>query len=246
MTTHLLETPRQVGEAIGREICDLVRRRPDAVLCLAAGHTSLDTFDILVESQQQGLDWSRVRIVELDEWLGMSKHPEGCTGFLRTHIFSRLNLKESQLYLLNADTAEPERECVRMEVTIAELGGIDYIFLGMGQSGHLALNEPGCDFDEGVHVARLDPVTETTGQKYFSEQVALRGGLTLGARNILAARRAALAVTGAHKQEILLRFLESPETNALPATALRRHPDAALFLDKDAAALALAKGLLDS
>lgn len=246
MITHLLETPRQVGEAIGREICDLVRRKPDACLCLAAGHTSLDTFDVMVEARQQGLDWSRVRIVELDEWLGMSGHPEGCTGFLRTHIFSRLGLAESQLYLLDADTAKLDQECARMEAVIEELGGIDYLFLGMGQSGHLALNEPGCDFEAGVHVARLDPVTETTGQKYFSGQVDLTGGLTLGIRNILAARRAALAVTGAHKQEILLRFLESPVTNALPATALRRHPDAALYLDREAATLALAKGLLGS
>lgn len=246
MITHLLETPQQIGQMVGGEICNLVREKPDAVLCLAAGHTSLETFDVLVDSQRQGLNWDRVRIVELDEWQGMSLHPQGCTGFLREHLFSRLRLGDKQLYLLDADTAQPEVTCARMDALIDKLGGIDYMFLGMGQSGHLALNEPGCDFDEGVHVACLNPVTKVTGQKYFTTQVSLESGITLGIRNILEARRVILAVTRAHKQEILLRFLQSPESSDLPATALRRHPDAALYLDREAAASAIAQGLIRS
>ena len=243
MKTIVLSTSVQVGEAVGREICALVEQKPDAVLCLAAGHTSLETFDHLVSRHASGLDFSRVRIVELDEWLKMDgSNPESCTGFMQRHLFSRLNLDNDNIFLLNACAQDLQAECSRMEAQIAALGGIDYMFLGLGMNGHLGLNEPACDPDAGVHVAMLSETTRRVGQKYFARGAELTGGITLGLRNILEARRAVLAVTGEHKGAIVAQLLARPD--ALPAGVLWSHLNGALLLDEAAADLARAQGLV--
>ena len=101
-----------------------------------------------------------------------------------------------------------------MERLVEELGGIDFMFLGIGINGHLGLNEPGCDFEQGPHTTALSETTKTVGQKYFSSHADLQGGITLGIRDIMNSRR-----VGSH----------------LPATVLRRHGSAALYLDAAAA-----------
>lgn len=236
MKIQVADTPQGVGAAIGAEICRLVAQKPDAVLCLAAGHTSLETFDYLVQQKSKGrCDFSKIRIVELDEWTGMGiEQPESCTGFLEQHLFSRLKLDLHQIFLFDAK-GDPEVECLRMERLVEELGGIDFMFLGIGINGHLGLNEPGCDFEQGPHTTALSEATKTVGQKYFSSHADLQGGITLGIRDIMNSRRVVLAATGSHKKEIVRRLLSEEVGSHLPATVLRRHGSAALYLDAAAA-----------
>lgn len=233
MKIQVEETPQKVGAAVGEEICRLVQQKPDAVLCLAAGHTSLETFDYLVRQQaEERCDFSRVRMVELDEWVGMGREEsESCTGFLHTNLFSPLKLNPHQIYLLDAKSKELEAECLRMERLLTELGGIDLILLGIGLNGHLGLNEPGCNFEQGPHITYLSETTKQVGQKYFSAQTDLRQGITLGIRDIMNARRAVLAATGSHKKEVVGRLLSEKIGSQLPATILRRHKNAILYLD---------------
>ncbi len=236
MNIQVEATPQKAGAAIGAEICRLVVQKPDAVLCLAAGHTSLETFDYLVQQKDEGrCDFSRVRIVELDEWTGMGKEqPESCTGFLERHLFSRLKLDPRQIFLFDAK-GDLKEECLRMERLVEELGGIDYLLLGIGINGHLGLNEPGCDFEQGPHTTALSETTKTVGQKYFSSHADLQGGITLGIRDIMDSRRVVLAATGSHKREIVRRLLSEEIGPHLPATVLRRHGNATLCLDAAAA-----------
>ncbi len=238
MLVQIESTPQKVGAAIGQEICQLLQQKPHAVLCLAAGHTSLETFDYLVEQKNTGrCDFSKVRLVELDEWVGMGEHSESCTGFLRRHLFSRLGLDSRQIFLFDAQSRDLPAECLRMERLVKELGGIDLMLLGIGLNGHLGLNEPGCSFEEGPHTTPLSETTKRVCQKYFSSHADLQQGITLGIRDIINSRRVVLAATGSHKAEIVARLLSEEVGPHLPATVLRNHQNSILYLDTAAAQL---------
>ena len=219
-------------------ILRLLAEKPDAVLCLAAGHSSLSVFAALVQAQQRGTDFSRVRFIGLDEWVGVSPAQSGsCANFLHRHLFSPLGIKPQQIRLFDALAQDPEAECTAVEAVIDAWGGIDFLLLGMGMNGHLALNEPGEPFAKGAHVAPLAQTTKEVATKYFSADMPpLTHGVTLGIANLIAARCIFLTVFGAHKQPVVQTLLASPVSEAFPASVLHRCPHATLVLDAAAAA----------
>lgn len=229
-------------QAISDEICAQLRKNPEMLLCIAAGHTSLGLFDALRAAYEGGTaDFSRASFVAMDEWLNMSdRTPDSCGDFLRKNFLQYVNFAPERTRLFDGQTGSHRQECQAVEDFIQEhshTGHIDYLVLGSGMNGHLALNEPGTSFDARAHVSVLDPVTQNVGQKYFSEQAALTGGITLGIANFREAERTVLMVNGSHKSTILERIVNAPISESIPATALRSFRNASLYCDRDAAAL---------
>lgn len=211
----------------------LLREKPDAVLCLAAGHTSLPVFD---ELARRGLDFSLARVIGLDDWLGVGPDTDGsCAAFLGHNFFSRVNLKPENIRLFNALAPDPEAECAAMERQLADWGGLDYLLLGMGMNGHLALNEPGDSFARRAHVVPLADTTKQVAPKYFPAGMPpITQGITLGIADFMEARCIQLAVFGAHKAPVVARLLAQAPSEDLPATALKALPQAQLLLDRAA------------
>jgi 6-phosphogluconolactonase/glucosamine-6-phosphate isomerase/deaminase len=112
-----------------------------------------------------------------------------------------------------------------------QTGAIDFLILGCGMNGHIALNEPGTSFTTRAHVANIDSVTREIGQKYFSEKTELRGGLTLGIDNFKQAKRTILMICGEHKKEILKQVLLKAPSVILPATAIKTFGNTSLYYD---------------
>ncbi|MDR2553135.1 MAG: 6-phosphogluconolactonase [Treponema sp.] len=213
----------------------VLRKKPNAVFCFAAGHSSLPVFNALVE---RGTDFSAARFIELDEWLGLSPDTGGsCAFFLKRNFFSRIAAAPDRIALFNGMTADCEAECRRMEERIVLWGGIDCLLLGAGMNGHLALNEPGSGFDEGIRRTALSRTTLEVAPKYFPRGMPpITEGITLGLKNILACRRIQLIVLGTHKAEIVRRLLSlSAPDRDFPASALLAVPEAELLLDAEAA-----------
>lgn len=237
MEFRVFDSAQALAQAEAERIAALLHDKPDALLCIAAGHTSLPVFDALLAMQQKGeLSFARAKFVAMDEWLGMNRDtPDSCGDFLVRHFLSRADFAAENVRLANGCAADPQAECESLTRFIADNVGLDYVLLGMGMNGHLALNEPGVDFRLGAHVTGLDEVTQRVGQKYFAHGAALRGGLTLGVADLLAARQVALHVTGAGKSEIAARLMSEPVSNALPATAVKTLPNARIWMDSAAA-----------
>lgn len=114
---------------------------------------------------------------------------------------------------------------------------MDLMFLGLGMNGHLGLNEPGVDVNLYSHVVDLHPVTARVVQKYFREEIKLEKGITLGLRQIMAAKMVILAVSGGQKAEIVRKVVHGEIINAVPGSFLQRHENCHLFLDREAAKL---------
>jgi 6-phosphogluconolactonase/glucosamine-6-phosphate isomerase/deaminase len=135
----------QASRYCADSLIDIIKCKPDALICLAAGHTSLEFFDIVArEFESGGVDFSHVKAVVPDEWVGISGQDDGsCECFLQTNIFGRIKIDSNNIKLFDGKAADLKRECREMDEYIISNGGIDYMFLGLGMNGHLALNEPG-------------------------------------------------------------------------------------------------------
>ncbi|WP_152267625.1 6-phosphogluconolactonase [Agriterribacter humi] len=221
------------------EIIALVKRKPDAVLCLASGSTPLLTCQLLTEKAlTQNIDFSRCIFIGLDEWVGIPPENEGsCAFFFHNQVFKQLNFSSSRIHLFNALSENLARECETMDNVIVENGGIDLMLVGVGMNGHIGFNEPGVSFDLYAHVAKLDETTTSVGQKYFREATELRQGITLGLKHLLESKKVLMLANGNKKAAIIQRAIEGEITNQLPASIIRRHPNSTVMIDEDVAAM---------
>jgi len=238
MITRIYEDYRRLSTNTSREIMRVVLEKQDAVLCLATGETPLGAYaDFVRQAKMQRIDFSGIRFIALDEWVGIPpSNPGSCHYFLHRHVFQPLQIAPRQIYLFDGMATDLEEECNRMNEHLTELGGIDFLLAGIGINGHIGFNEPGVSFDLQAHVADLAPVTKATAQKYFQGETALEKGFTLGIRQIMDARTIVLMANGAKKTDIIQAAIEQPVSNSVPASVLQQHPNSLVFLDAEAAA----------
>lgn len=240
MDKKLFETYDMMCRQIADEIAADLRENPKQLLCIAAGHTSLGIFEHLIHDFKEGkIDFSRASFAAMDEWLHMSdKTTESCGYFIRKNFLEFVNYKPENVRLWDGTVADTKQECRAVEAFIREKSvhrTLDYLVLGSGMNGHLALNEPGTPFSSTAHTTALDSVTTRVGQKYFTEGASLTGGITLGIENFRRSRRTVLAINGAGKTEILRKLLNSTAPDEqLPVTALLTFENASLYYDKEA------------
>lgn len=217
-------------------LCEAVRAKPDLLLCLAAGNTAIRTYQILKERADSGeADFSKAEFVELDEWLDLEDESENCTSFMFRNFYGPLHIEKSKIRLFDIHAKDMEEECKKIDRFIFERSGIDFMLLGLGMNGHLALNEPGSSFESYAKVVTLDPVTQKVGQKYFSKPVPLSRGVTLGIRHILDAKQVVLQAGGKAKAEIVKKVCLTKPTPMLPGTVLQLTKNGVVVLDRDAA-----------
>lgn len=207
------------------------------LLCLPSGSTPEGLYQELLRMQrEERLPLESWNYAGLDEWLGMGEQEEGsCQQMIRKSFLSPAGVADQQVHFFDGKTANPSQACDAMESYIRNRGGLDLAILGLGMNGHIGLNEPGASSSARTHVCDLTESTRRVGQKYFSSPKSLERGITLGLGNLMEARNLLLLVSGTHKATVFRQFLESPPTEALPATLLKTHPSLWVFADADAA-----------
>ncbi len=237
MQIKTYESYDHLSNEAARMAADLVLQRPDAVLCLASGHTPLGVFRHFVRiALETGLDCSRCRFVGLDEWVGFSPEQEGgCLKILTEYLFNPLKINQHQIYFFQGQAADPQAECRRVNENVAGLGGIDFMLVGVGMNGHIGFNEPGTPWNLHAHVAELDETTRSVGQKYFSQETVISQGYTLGMEHLKAAGQAVLMASGSGKAPVIRQALEGDVTAAFPASIFQTLSNGVVMLDVDAA-----------
>jgi glucosamine-6-phosphate deaminase len=186
------------------------------------------------------VDWARVDAFHLDEYVGLARGDEHSFGdWLDRHIFDRV--KPGRVEKLDPSAADPDAECQRYGRLLAD-GGVDIAFLGIGENGHVAFNEPHeADFDDQnvVKVVRLDGLSrqqQVHDGTFATVDAVPVLAMTVTMSTVLASRVIIVTVPGPAKAAAVARALAGPADTARPASALRWHPDATLFIDMDAAA----------
>ena len=228
-----------MSSATALDIAEQIAQKPASLLSFAAGNTSLGIFEALAGFYQaKRIDFSSCFFVAMDEWKDMSAAtPGSCGDFLQKNFLSKVNFKPDRVRLIDGKAADLCAECAAVRQWIESKGGIDYLLLGVGMNGHLALNEPGVDFSLSVHTTVLDEITREVGKKYFNgASPILTGGITIGIKEICEAKKVVLSVSGTKKSSILKMIMSEPVGNNIPATIVKQLPQGTIVCDTDAAA----------
>ncbi len=213
-----------VSEAASEQLLALVQRKPNAVICVATGATPLLTYQRFVDKvKSEKADVSRVTFVKLDEWVGLAPdNPATCEAFLQLHLLKPLGIEPERYIAFTPDKADHE-ESARVVREIAECGGLDLCVLGIGKNGHLGLNEPDEWLEPACHITSLDERTRLHDMLKQADR-PVEQGITLGLKDILAAKEVLLLVAGEGKQQAFSALRERKVSTKVPASFLWLHP----------------------
>jgi glucosamine-6-phosphate deaminase len=242
MQVRICDSGRALGDTAAEEAAAWVRRcldeRGEVTLVAATGASQFEFLDALAEARD--IDWSRATFFHLDEYVGITaSHPGSFRGYLRERIVDRL--RPGRFVFVEGDAPDPEEECRRLGQALAE-HTVDAAFIGIGENGHIAFNDPPADFEteEPFLVVKLDEACrrQQLGEGWFPtlEDVP-REAITMSVRQILKARKIFCMVPDRRKAEAVRDCLEAEISPRKPCSILRTHPDTVLFLDRESASL---------
>jgi glucosamine-6-phosphate deaminase len=231
---------REVAETAASLVIARLQANPDAVIGLAAGMTQEPILAALAEASEAGrVSFAPTTFFSLDEYCGLAADdPLSFRAQLERSFFGRIRAVPHRIHALDGAASDPETEASRYERDIAACGGIDLQLLGIGTNGHIAFNEPGSSHRSRTRVVALAEETRTRLASSWPRGTPLpTHGITLGIATILESREVVLAATGFEKADAVRSMIDGPVTEALPASALQRHPDVTIVCDEAAASL---------
>ena len=216
--------------------------KPDCVLGLATGSSPVGTYRQLIEWYEKGdLDFSQVRTVNLDEYIGLDiTCDQSYVYFMRHNFFDHINIDPANTNIPNGTEPDEQKECARYDNIIRSLGGIDLQLLGLGVNGHIGFNEPSKYFAKGTHRVDLTDITVQANKRFFaSADDVPRQAYTMGIYDIIQAKRIVMVASGENKAQAIKDSFFGPITPEVPASILQFHKDFTLVADD--AALSLVK-----
>jgi len=231
-----------LGQAAAEQATAAIRRaiveRGRARIVAATAASQLEFLDALTTAP--GIDWSKVEVFHLDEYIGLPvTHPGSFRKMLLEQLVRKTGI--ANYHLLDGDAADPA-EVVRRVGKLLASTPVDIAFLGIGENGHIAFNDPPADFEteEPYIIVNLDEACrqQQVGEAWFADisQVPKRA-ISMSARQILKAREILAVVPGPRKAEAVKACFEGEIRPMAPASILRRHSNATIYLDKASASL---------
>jgi galactosamine-6-phosphate isomerase len=218
-----------------RVVAETIQNRSHLVMALPTGSTPTRMYEMLAEKYRAGeFKTEKMIAVKLDEWGGIPMDDPGtCETYLKKHVIWPLDIPDKHFLSFESNSPNPESECTRIKNTLDNLGMIDLCILGLGQNGHVAMNEPALKLEARAHIANL--ADSTRHHTMLKDSPAVSYGLTLGMEDILGAEKILLLVSGAHKAQQLQQLLEGEIGPQFPASLLRQHKDVLVLVDSAAA-----------
>ncbi|HOM98810.1 MAG TPA: glucosamine-6-phosphate deaminase [Acidobacteriota bacterium] len=242
MRIYILPDRQRIAEVATELAAETLKKvlaeKGEANLVAATGTSQFEFLDRLAEVP--GIDWSKVTFFHLDEYIGLpASHPASFRRYLKERVEQRL--KPRAFHYIQGDAGDPSAECRRLAELIRR-HPIDMAFLGIGENGHIAFNDPPADFEteEPFLVVDLDEKCRMQQVKegwFPSLEAVPKQAITMSPRQILRAKRLICLVPDARKAEAVRDCLTHPIDPLVPCTILRRHSDVHLLLDEASAAL---------
>jgi len=242
MNIQILNSKQEVGQVAATDAAKIIRNtiaeRSHAHLIAATGASQFEFLEALV--QQPDIDWTKTTFFHLDEYVGLPEsHPASFRKYLKERIVSVVH--PGTFNFVNGEALDPASECHRVGDLISSCA-IDVAFVGIGENGHLAFNDPPADFetDEPYLVVELDEACrqQQIGEGWFrSLEEVPRQAISMSIRQILKAANILCIVPDKRKAQAVKDTLESEVSPMHPASVLQQHPSTTIYLDRDSASL---------
>jgi len=209
-----------------------------ASFIVATGASQFDFMKAL--TQQAGIEWHKTTMYHLDEYIGFSAdHPASFRRYLKERLVSVVH--PGTVHFILGEAADPAAECRRMNDIISR-DKIDVAFVGIGENGHLAFNDPPADFDTELPyiIVELDEACrqQQFGEGWFSslEEVP-QTAISMSIKQIMKSAAIICTVPDERKARAVKQCFEGAISPMHPASILRKHPDTYVYLDEPAASL---------
>lgn len=238
MTVRIYESRSEMGDAAAADAASRIQAilsaKPYASLVFAAAPSQSD---MLASLLRQPIDWSRVIAFHMDEYVGIADDaPQRFGNFLRRAIFDHVEMRAVHYLYHEGMTTD---EAVRNYESLLQENPPDLVFLGIGENGHLAFNDPHvADFDDPqcVKIVELDSVCRQ--QQVNDGCFAVFGdvppqAITMTLSALLSIPDAIAVVPGERKADAVYRTIHDEISTQCPATALRQHPNVVLYTESE-------------
>ncbi len=240
MIIKVFNEKKVLGEAAAMQaeaaIRQAIAERGSARIIAATGASQFEFLEALTEAR---LDWERVEVFHLDEYVGLPiEHPASFRKYLMERLIQKTGIQEH--HLLDGE-ADPD-EVIRAVGSALAAVPIDVAFVGIGENGHLAFNDPPADFetDEPYLLVNLDEDCrqQQVGEGWFTSLAEVpQEAISMSIRQILKSREIICIVPDARKARAVKSCFEGEITPMAPASILRRHDHTTVYLDANSAAL---------
>jgi len=237
MKIQIYNTSAQLGQAAADYTSEILRKaireNGNARLLLSTGASQFDTIQALIQSD---VDWSRVEMFHLDEYVNLPEtHGASFRKYLKERFISKVPLKAAYLVEGSADSISSLSAELRKSP-------IDVGLIGIGENAHIAFNDPPANFDtdDAYIVVNLSDTcrAQQVGEGWFPTPADVPGqAVSMTVHQIMQCKRIVSCVPYAVKAQAVKDTLENTLTPDVPATMLKRHKDFSLFLDSDSASL---------
>jgi glucosamine-6-phosphate deaminase len=241
LKVEVYSTRAEAGAAAARSVAEeltrLAQNNGTIGVIFATGASQLETLRALRD--KPGLPWGKVQGFHMDEYVGIAlDHPASFRRYMRLNLTDHVSMRSFRE--VNGNVLDLDLECRQYAIEL-HAANPQLCLLGIGENGHLAFNDPGvANFDDPVDVKIVeldqDCKQQQAAEGWFStpENVPERA-ITLTIPALLRVPKLIVSVPGPRKANIIRRTLREEISMACPATILRRHPNATVFLDSESA-----------
>ena len=241
MDTSISENKQESGRLAAQGGANFIREalvdRGEATIIVATGASQFEMLEALVK--EPDIDWRRVTGFHLDEYVGIPMtHPASFRLYLWQRFVSRLPLPIKEFHFLDGE-GNAEAECKRASDLIRNRP-VDAAFIGIGENGHVAFNDPPADFDTTTPflVVTLDDACrrQQLGEGWFPsfEDVPTQA-ISMSVSQIMKSAAIICTVPDDRKAQAVANATQGPVTPDVPASILQKHPNCHLYLDRPAA-----------
>jgi glucosamine-6-phosphate deaminase len=231
-----------LGQAAAEQAAAAIRRaiaaKGQARIIAATGTSQAAFLNALTKTND--IPWAKVEAFHLDEYIGLPiTHPASFRKILLEQLMRKAGIVN--YHLLDGDAPDPDEVVRRVGKQLAS-SPVDVAFLGIGENGHIAFNDPPADFatEDPYILVELDEVCrrQQVGEGWFADisQVP-KQAISMSVRQILKAKELVAVVPETRKAPAVKACLEGPVSPMAPGSILRTHPNAMVYLDRDSAAL---------
>ena len=237
MKLQIFNTKLELGQAAARDAAMIINQaieERDAAYVIAA--TGASQFEFLDALAQQAIDWSKVVFFHLDEYVGLPEsHPASFRRYLKERVVNRIHPRA--FHFLNG-----EAEDTRRVGNLIAQHTIDVAFVGIGENGHLAFNDPPADFDTEAPyiVVNLDEACrqQQVGEGWFKSLAEVPAqAISMSIKQILKSRNILCIVPDQRKAEAVRATVELDVSPTRPASILQQYERVTLYLDRDSSSL---------
>jgi glucosamine-6-phosphate deaminase len=231
------EMARAAADHGAQALREAIRTRGAATVIVATGMSQLAMLEVLVRAP--GIDWSRVTVFHLDEYIGLpSTHPASFRRYLRERFLAHLPA-QPDFTAVDGDAPDLAAELARLN-GLLEDRQVDLCFAGVGENGHLAFNDPPADFeiDDPYIAVDLDEACrrQQLGEGWFPTLADVpQRAISMSIRQIMRSQCLLLTVPELRKAQALRRVVEGPVEPTCPASIIQNHPNCIVYLDSAAA-----------